>query len=1485
MKKSLIALLVVLALVVTVSAFSVSAEETVVPAPASADYTLTITDGVATAACPCEEHKGATATFTAWTAMPTAAGHYYLADDFSVATQQAFPAANVVLHLNGHSYQRTGQGAALAAYANAKITILDNPSNEGSIKDRDPSGAVANTWGGYGGIIQIANNNTKLSIYGGTYELTETLKDVNGAIIGVSKAGCEVNIYGGNYTGTVSANGLGGVFAVSAGTLNIYGGTITGSAKQGGAIYATGANSIINIEGGTIQNGTSTDRGGNICIVSSAKATIENATVTGGTVTGGILCGGNIYVETGCLLTVNDGALITKGKITTAGSYGGGNIGIRGTGQMVMNGGTISEGSHAGKGGNIFKENGGKVTLNGGTVTAGISGNGANIYAIASAEANRPTVEIKGANITNGNASSGTCGGVYISGNATLTMTAGSITGGTSKYGGGNIRTNGAACIVNISGGSVENGTVTAGDGGNLFSNTAATINITGGSFIGGTASGSGANVCITQASATSVMKNATISGGTTSKTSATVGATLYLSSGNFTEISGMTFVGGSAMGSGANAGGVLITTGSYTIKNSTFTGGSAYGNGGALCLTGTGTTTLENCTITGGIARYGANLFVGNGTVNLVKTNINKCGTGTLIYGGGVCVNGANAIVNMDADSVITNNNVMHGGNVAVQAGTFNLNGGTISAGKATRNSTTAPYGGNVLLIAGTFNMNSGTITGGIVQNTTADVGGNGGNIYVAGGEFILNNGTITLGAPGSANALKGPMNGGNVYVAGGKFTMNGGTVSEGTAKNSGGNFAIDAAEATIDINGGSIEGGEAPSGGSFWINNGTVTVDDATIDGGSATIGGNITFNAGSAAFTNCEILNGASTGNGGNIAVNGEGATFTGCEILNGVAGTKVTDSEGAIAKPSTDGRGGNLAIGANTTLTNCVIRNGESWSVSNPGGGNIYAVTADNIILDGCTITGGICYSIGGNICLHGNTTVMTIKGDSYINGGVSTNNWGGNIGYSNTATLKLEGDTVVDGKNSRCHKGAQYGNNIGFSAAGKLYVSGNAKIKNGDHDMDNEDYNRWSVSVVAATATAVPKIYLAGNGSIDTIWLRGQSSVALDNIVVLQEGWTGAAQIRTNFADYNKAVAPGETVYAAVTKEDGYTGTGSLKVTNNGGTGYITFVDAEGVLKVAGITGFKVFNKGTDDEYQVENGFGSLDAVVDAGYDYAKLYVGGTYDLSAKTDNFPIDMNNCVVTFNTNGYKLAAIDYRTDGHTVAKYTKITVDNDDNVVLLTQNPINNYQYLNVLGEDGKWTSNRVQVELTKVSIKTTKDGIYYTTKISANANAASALVDYGTAVSLLEMPTADFLDHLDTNGAMYTAFDLNKTGDFSIEARSALVTGILSDSEDAATNTARAQMDIYANSFVTAMVDGKEVKIMADETSKLSFEDIMVKLDNKIDELNTKQPEGFEKTIETAVEFYNKWSNVFGTWTKKNSTELLLPNLKAEAEKAA
>ena len=1572
MKKSLIALLVVLALVVTVSVFSVSAEDTT-PVYAS-DLTVADDGQTATGYCP---HCDQDVTWTLYTPassghMTMNSGHYFFNHDTAITANGAFRAnkgADIVLHLNGKTYKRNGStGVLMQNGANTKFSIVDGTAGLGTLENVGNGPAISFP-DGYKGTTET------VTLYSGNLKGDPDVAANGGAIQMLdATATCIFNMYGGTLTGNTTLLG-GAIYGAAKDQVNLYGGTVTGTAKEGGAVYLTGTNAKLTVDGGTITGSTASDRGGSVSLRAGAQLVMNDGTIENGYCWGSQM-GGNVYAEGNITMS---GGTITGGNTTDTANtpsvkgaastiYGagrGGNVCIRGAYTMTMTGGTISNGVSP-NGGNLSIE-GSKTnhSFSGGTISGGEAQLGGNFFIAL----NAPGGTFSGTTVENGivyaSASGKGRGGNLYNTLGTFNITGGSFTGGEVKGGtssyvpyGANVYTQKAMTITNAT---LSGGQATNGFGGNLVVHGGANVTLGAGATVTngkalrtstGGVNGQGGNVMVMNGTLT-INDGATISN-TTGAANAQHAGNIYLqgasSSGKANLVmNGGTVSGGRALSFGGNI--YAYTNATVDINGGTITNGySQGGRGGNLYANGTGTITIDNATIQNGISAEGSNIMLyaaadaatltnvtisggqsgsanGGGIYNAGTVTLNNCTiSGNIGDTGAGIYNKAGATITMNGGSIsgntvtTTNATVAAGGNV-YNAGTFNLVSGTIENGTAqTAYAVEIPDGGQLKDVAvvlaqggnvynsGTFAMTTGTISGGVAKRSGD--GNNycyGGNIYNA-GTFTMADGTITDGdattlggnvfvggtdaAPATFTMEKGTIsegysagNAGGVRVdAYATFTMNGGLIDNNDAVWSGGNISVQGTSAVLDVNGGTISNGDSTSGaaGNLLVSTGaTVTVDNATISGGYAkSNGGNVQIEAGTATFNNTDITGGKALALGGNINISAAGSSFTGCEITDGVAGTKVVNDEtGEIGTITTGGRGGNIAMSQNTTLTNCVIRNGEAWSNANPGGGNIYYVGGTNQILDGCTITGGISNANGGNINLHGTPTV-TVKGDSYIAGGISTNNWGGNIGYTNNATLKLQGNTVVDGAESRCHKGAQYGNNIGINAtAAKLYVSENATIKNGDNTFEStDDYKRYSVAVIAATSSATPKIYLAGNSSIDKIYLRGTDSTGLANIVVVQAGFTGTANVYTNSKSYNDTVVPGADVYDAVVS-DGYTGTGALKVLNHGQTGYVVIVD-NGTLKVCGITGFKVYNKGTDDEYTVENGFATLDAVVDAGMDYAKLYVGGTYDLTAKTDGFPIDMNNQVVTFNTNGYKLAPIDWRTDGAVVAKYTKITVDNDENVLLQTQNPVNDRQYLNIKGDDGKWTSNRVTVELTKVSIKTNKAGVYYTTKIAANANAAPYLVDYGTAVSLVPDVEigADFLEKLDTNGVLYTAFDLSQTENFSINTRSALISGIVSKEATDPNNDTRAKMDITATSFVTAIVDGKEVKIMADETHVLSFEDIMVKLDDKVEELNTLQPEGYETTIATAVAFYKEWADPFAAWTN-------LPNLKAEAAKAA
>lgn len=304
-----------------------------------------------------------------------------------------------------------------------------------------------------GGAIWGFASTTSLTIHGGT---------VKGGSI-TSKA------YGSGSGGTYVK---GGAVALTGGstTFTMTGGEIIGGNVpygRGGALYVAGKNNTITggrISGGNAAYGGSVFSYGNNLTV-GGNAVIENGTASSG--------GGTVYIFAGSL-TVADQAQIRNGS--TTGSVSGGNIFLRwgSNAQMIMNGGTVSGGtagaSAAGECGNIYVGYQTTLTMNDGTITGGKAKNGGNIGSYG-------VILMNGGTIADGTAS-GYGGNVSLymdtetNPSASLTVNGGTISGG-SAYCGGNIRM-GKNCTVLLSGGTITGGKASA-NGGNIWVGKAVT--------------------------------------------------------------------------------------------------------------------------------------------------------------------------------------------------------------------------------------------------------------------------------------------------------------------------------------------------------------------------------------------------------------------------------------------------------------------------------------------------------------------------------------------------------------------------------------------------------------------------------------------------------------------------------------------------------------------------------------------------------------------------------------------------------------------------------------------------------------------------------------------------------------------------------------------------------------------------------------------------------------------------------------------------
>ena len=251
-----------------------------------------------------------------------------------------------------------------------------------------------------------------------------------------------------------------------------------------------------------------------------------------------------------------------------------------------------------------------------------------------------------------------------------------------------NDATAGSATITNVSGAIVFNDNSTAGS---------ATINTDGGSTTFGGTSSAGSATITTKNGGTTTFKE-TASGGT---------ATLVTNTGGTVDFSAMTTA--ISVGSIAGAGSYLLGANRLTLSDnsSTTVSGILSGTGGSLVKSGTGTLTLS-----------GANSYSGGTTVS----------AGTLLLG--------------------TGGSLASGSALAVNGGSFNLNGHAQTIGA---------FSGT----GGTVALGTGTLTAGDSSNTTYAGGFTG-----TGGLIKQGSGTLTLSGISTI---------GTTEVAAGKLMVNG--------------------------------------------------------------------------------------------------------------------------------------------------------------------------------------------------------------------------------------------------------------------------------------------------------------------------------------------------------------------------------------------------------------------------------------------------------------------------------------------------------------------------------------------------------------------------------------------------------------------------------------------------------------------------------------------------------------------------------------
>ena len=943
--------------------------------------------------------------------------------------------------------------------------------------------------------------------------------------------------------------------------------------------------------------------------------------------------------------------------------------------------------------------------------------------------------------------------------------------------------------------------------------------------------------------------------------------------------------------GAGGN---IYCRGGSLTVDNSVIASGisfsSSVGGGNIANISGTKITVTNSVIRDGFTSGYGGNLNLGYGTHKF---------TNTQIYGGTSNKAGANIAPNHTSASVTLDSCTVDGG-VEQVVGTLTLKGSTTISAKfggldlsAQSSKTTTATGltsGAEVYVSAVGNSLTGsldyikpayrailTANGTTITCAQAEDGVTAGycphcNQQVAWSAYGTENATHTyLTADMTAFAETSVTGNLVIDLCGYDITATGRAFSVAES----GDLAI------LDSVGDGIITGSGVNGeaGGIFKNAGTLKLYGGKYNYAQATdvapSGGGIVYNANdlyiysshlvASAFT---TASGANTRGGAIYMASGETVTLTmnGGRVVGGSTssgGSAYFDYNnnvtitGATITSGTAGIGGNICCSSNAsnaaltannkgmlTMTNASVLSGTA---DDTHGGNIYINRWGANITD-CYLADGSATDTGGNlslgICPSGvaATNTMMIGGRSQ--------NRGGNYYTANNASIvaSLTDCYIIDGS---------------ASSGGNLYIyNGNVTVKGGEIARGNSENSGGNIY----TQTTAGITFVKNDAGVVPRILRGTAGGYGGNMYISK-----SATITDGFLDGGVSSSMGADIYAAnsltaLTLGQGLAGDihmdmSALKVADELGTRLdkITAATMDAQLYVGNVgvlqngetlyaAATAVIDQNGEDTWFYNNA--AAMAACDAN-SYIKLYTGN--DLVLTKDCY-VDLNG--QTVNVSGaYTLYGMDSTGDNY--AEPTGTANLAAETTTEAATNAPNGNRYLAVTASNAV-SYHRLGMAITGISLRPSVSGIYYTAKWSCDDTLKAKITAYGTAVSVEEMPTADFANQAHCK---YTVADLN---DFTSGATktSAIIANILKADAEATVNSENGKTPIYATAYIT--IDG--VTYLSDRDGEQDDVDFsLYNVMKSLDSLIVKDPIHYRKFNLNARNFYEQWKEKgMGDW---------------------
>ena len=886
-------------------------------------------------------------------------------------------------------------------------------------------------------------------------------------------------------------------------------------------------------------------------------------------------------------------------------------------------------------------------------------------------------------------------------------------------------------------------------------------------------------------------------------------GGILYFSSGSvFNMYGGVIDASGVTVVTNADAsqyprGCALTAYGTINIQNGMIFGGNAY-QGGAIAMYPAGVLNLSGGTICGGNAESHGGCVYSQGTINMTGGMITGGVSGS--RGGNLYSSGTKASLTVSGGTIRDGHSSSAGGNVTVGGGECTISGGyiqgnmqipagavitgnpvidnngyeglhatgVITVDGLTQGAKIVLRGDNTFTSAETspkvqeyleagmlipasrygITVTDGALVGALDDNGycphcgeevtwvayTADTTTSG-HYYIPAGGVVPNEAarTIAKGVDIVLNFAHGSVKSPAPYAIAGTLSMLSTAGSIGsfysTATSCTANGGVMSVTGTLNMYDSYIRGATTTgNGGAVYLSGGTLNMYGGRIEGGTAANGGAL---------------------------------------YMNGTA-TKVHMHGGVISGGTATSGGGNVYMYRGTfNMNGGLILNGSAVAA-----GNIYNNTTGYLNINDGIIAFGTATGTGGNL-RHAATSCVTTMANGLIYGGTAPE--GGNC-YVNNGKFTMTGGSLVDGTATTGHSG-----NI-YAHAGYYYINkGNEPTSNWLKIGDNDPTDSIPAPQIIGgrAATNGGNINASGNLTLGDCFIAGGRAAKGDNMVLgdkayftVEAGLTGdlviyLTTVRVNQLKDDRALA---NTTCTELNADLYA--------ENYDMAYL-LPTAEGKLGLGGAALVEVATG-------KQTWFVDAQAAADAckATQYVRLYAPeSTLEMDGM---LVLDMNGCDLTVTGSG-KLYGFDTANDEYEVygtATVTGVTVEP------MYMAP-NNRRYVTVSDETGT-SFHRLRMGISHVALRPAVSGLYYKGLWQCDSVLAEKIDTYGVAVSLENMPGADFATDEDT---LYTVL-AGDTFESGTAQPSAMIANILSEGGD---NDSNGRTPIYATTYAV-MTDG-------------------------------------------------------------------------------